>query len=406
MGFSCCPICQLAFPVNELDWHANSHFEEEEFAKDSELARQIALAPPSPPCYVNDYVDEPFECIFEEASDVSTLYSIGSSSHSKANDLDEKIRSILSSQYRATFHKVEGGLINMLKNCLESEPGYSRSILSGYVDHFHSIASEGVGWTCGWRNIQMVCSHLLARRPEARDVLFGGCGFVPDIASLQRWLEVAWERGFDFLGSNDFNGKIYGSNRWIGTSECATLLRSFGLRARIVDFDGQKNEYSRHVYGPMDRYVSRRKTDNLEKPYTSNDFSSRSRKSRSYQVLIEWVWTYFSSYELSGSHKQGVVVSDKMPLYFQHDGHSRTIIGVQVKHQQNGAKQYILLILDPSHITKALESCLKKNSGWQQLIKRGIHTLRKPQYQLLYVDPGLAHEEEMKTLKNIDSDSY
>ncbi|GAB2293924.1 hypothetical protein Dimus_028138 [Dionaea muscipula] len=71
----------------------------------------------------------------------------------------------------------------------------------------------------------------------------------------------------------------------IGTTECATLLHSFGLRARIVDFDGQKNEYSRHVYGPMDRYVSRRKTDDLEKPYRShNDFSSSSRKSRSYQV--------------------------------------------------------------------------------------------------------------------------
>lgn len=39
------------------------------------------------------------------------------------------------------------------------------------------------------------------------------------------------------------------------------------------------------------------------------------------------------------------------PLYFQHDGHSRTIIGIQVKHQQNGTKQFNLLILDPSDVS-------------------------------------------------------
>lgn len=39
------------------------------------------------------------------------------------------------------------------------------------------------------------------------------------------------------------------------------------------------------------------------------------------------------------------------PLYFQHDGHSRTIVGIQVKRQRNGMQQYNLLILDPSHVS-------------------------------------------------------
>ena len=39
------------------------------------------------------------------------------------------------------------------------------------------------------------------------------------------------------------------------------------------------------------------------------------------------------------------------PLYFQHNGHSRTIVGIQVKHQQNGMHQFNLLILDPSDVS-------------------------------------------------------
>lgn len=38
------------------------------------------------------------------------------------------------------------------------------------------------------------------------------------------------------------------------------------------------------------------------------------------------------------------------PLYFQHDGHSRTIVGIQVKHQRNGILHYNLLVLDPGHV--------------------------------------------------------
>ncbi|KAL9263290.1 Zinc finger-containing ubiquitin peptidase 1-like protein [Drosera capensis] len=411
MEFGCCPICQFPFPIDQLNRHADAHFEEggddDGVARDdAELARQIAVAPPSPtpsptPSHVNDfYADVPFQFFVGETSRPSASCGHACEVGVEASQIDEKIRHIISSQSKAYFHKVEGGLLSLLKNCLEREPGNSRSVLSGCVDHFQSIASEGVGWTCGWRNIQMLTSHLIMRRPEARDVLFGGCGFVPDIGSLQRWLEVAWEKGFDVLGCDDFNGKIYGSNRWIGTTECAALLRSFGLRARIVDFDSKQNEGSKHVHGPMDKFVTRTKANNSGKPNKSNDFSSR--KSRSYQVLIDWVWTYFSGCKPNDPYQQRVAVSDKMPLYFQHNGHSRTIVGVQVKHQMDGMKQYNLLILDPSHATEALERSLRKNHGWQQMIKRGIYTLKKPQYQLCYVDPDIARETERERLKEVE----
>ena len=184
-------------------------------------------------------------------------------------------------------------------------------VLSGYVDHFQSIKSEDMGWGCGWRNIQMVSSHLLKERPEAREVLFGGSGYVPEIGSLQRWLEVAWQRGFDLVGSNYFKGKIYGSKNWIGTTECAAILCSFGLRAKIVDFDGKGGKsVAGRVYGPMDKFVVRRETDKKEGPAKSGDGSTQNIKG--YQALIDWVWTYFSNHERINSQGHRVSVTNKM----------------------------------------------------------------------------------------------
>lgn len=42
------------------------------------------------------------------------------------------------------------------------------------------------GWGCGYRNIQMQASHLLATSPAHRQALFGGAGFLPDICTCVR----------------------------------------------------------------------------------------------------------------------------------------------------------------------------------------------------------------------------
>ncbi|KAA8533503.1 hypothetical protein F0562_031063 [Nyssa sinensis] len=454
---SICPICHLTVPSLELERHANSHFEDEELAMDMELAQAIALAPPSPPLIVNNQVngDRQSETNAGKSPESSASWHEGRTSYRGESDTDEKICCLVGLQIRATFHKVEDGLMALLRNCLELDSDNSTSILAGYVDHFQSIESEDIGWGCGWRNIQILSSHLLMQRQEARDVLFGGSGFVPDIASLQRWLEIAWERDFDILGSNHFNHKIYGKRNWIGTTECATLFRSFGLRARIVDFgskeikrissvpDSSQGTWGMkinggklkavQVYGPMDKFLYR-VDHNIPQTDSSGQEKSRfsnihlgdglgtsicrsgdkladsdnidksfARSVKGHHVLIDWVWNYFSDNRLAKSGNPRVIVSEKSPLYFQHQGHSRTIVGIQVKHQRNGMHQYNLLILDPAHKTAALEKSLKENVGWQKLIKRGLHTLKKLQYQLCYIDPGIAYGEEMERLKTLDS---
>lgn len=74
------------------------------------------------------------------------------------------------------------------------------------------------------------------------------------------------------------------------------------------------------------------------------------------------------------------VFAGKPPLYFQHEGHSRTIIGIErYKPSEGKAKRransnstcgnegylYNLLLLDPSHKTKDLSAALKSGKGWQ-----------------------------------------
>jgi hypothetical protein len=73
---------------------------------------------------------------------------------------------------------------------------------------------------------------------ELKAALFGGCGFVPDIPSLQAWLECAWAAGFDRTGAEQLGGSVQGSHKWVGTTEATALMRFFGVRARIVDFKG------------------------------------------------------------------------------------------------------------------------------------------------------------------------
>lgn len=230
------------------------------------------------------------------------------------NNDDQARVSLVLSQKQEVFYRIEGDFMSMLRKCLESESGGSRTVLCGYIDHFQSIVSHDVGWGCGWRNIQMLSSHLIKQRQEAREVLYGGSGLVPNIESLQRWLELAWEKGFDPPGSDDFDRKIYGTRTWIGTTECAALLRSFGLRVRIVDFSTSK---ATEVYGPMDRFLSKGKVDSSAAVSSASvkesyrDSSVLPGKGKGHQVLARWVWNYFSSSNTDRSGNRSVVLSEK-----------------------------------------------------------------------------------------------
>jgi hypothetical protein len=64
--------------------------------------------------------------------------------------------------------------------------------------------------------------HLqLLRQVERADAFTG-------IRGLQAEIEQAWTRGFDPGGRQQLNGKVTGTRKWIGATECTALLRSRG----------------------------------------------------------------------------------------------------------------------------------------------------------------------------------
>lgn len=63
---------------------------------------------------------------------------------------------------------------------------------------------------------------------------------MPSIEALQRGVQEAWQAGFDVRGAEQLDHRILGTRKWVGTTEAAALVRSFGIRARVVDFTGQQ----------------------------------------------------------------------------------------------------------------------------------------------------------------------
>ncbi|EFJ45715.1 hypothetical protein VOLCADRAFT_63303 [Volvox carteri f. nagariensis] len=360
----------------------------------------------------------------------------------------------------------EPALIYLLKKCLEEEAaagggggrgrgrgggrgrsgaggggGSYQALLCCPVQHFSATGSDR-GWGCGWRNIQMISSALMLRDDRLRRAMYGGAGFVPDIASLQAWLESAWAAGFDMLGCESLGGKIQGDRKWIGTTEAAAVLRSFGVRAQIVDFEASSRaevaaaapyeETGVAAVAAPQVPPSAGASGGVGRPPSAQAAASAAHL---HQPLMDWVWRYFAGQHeptrkigvtaaASAAAPQGVscsapspvlsssssvIVTGMPPLYFQHEGHSRTIIGIERRrqHRVGGggvAVTTTLLVLDPGSPSAALEAALMQRRGWQRFVRRGVHTLTRPQYQLLYVDvaAGLTPQgPELESLKVI-----
>jgi hypothetical protein len=68
-------------------------------------------------------------------------------------------------------------------------------------------------------------SYLLRRSATFKQALFGGSGALPNVPSLQAWLECAWQAGFDPQGAEQLGHKVQGTRKWIGTTEAAALFR-------------------------------------------------------------------------------------------------------------------------------------------------------------------------------------
>ncbi|XP_060609212.2 zinc finger-containing ubiquitin peptidase 1 [Anolis sagrei] len=364
-----CPICQLIctdYPV--LQEHVELHLEECSFLEgrnlgDLELAQQLQ--------YEEDRQrkEETTRQEREEFQKLQKQYGLDGSGGYKQQSLKNMEKDVALGRMQPSEYHVKkvdmmeslalgiddgktrtSGIIEALSQYYQNECKDIKHVwLSAGVDHFH-FCSGDKGWGCGYRNFQMLLSSLL-RNSVYKDCLKENSS-IPCIPKIQSLIEEAWKEGFDPQGASHFNGRLHGTRAWIGACEIYSLLTSLRLKSQIIDFH--------QPTGP----------------------------SGTHPRLLEWVLNYYSS-EKENNAK--VVCSSRPPIYLQHQGHSRTIIGIEERKN----KSLCLLIFDPGSPSQEMQKLLKgidgNNLRW---LRRFVGSLKHKQYQIVAIDGVLSLEEK------------
>ncbi|KAJ2356578.1 hypothetical protein GGF43_001985 [Coemansia sp. RSA 2618] len=196
----------------------------------------------------------------------------------------------------------------------------------------------------------MLLSSLTTSRNSDNVSTFGrvpGDHGVVSVRELQQMLELAWQEGFDADGAAQLGHRVLGTRKWIGATEAYCILAHLGVRAHIVDF---------HCPTAADG---------------------------SHPALFEWIVEYFTSGITDdpaddAASSQRVRFTDKHPLYLQHQGHSRTVVGVELADSGTN-----VLIFDPDVAVAHSESHPAELSQFRFPLAR---TRNAGQYQIVYVD--------------------
>ena len=219
--------------------------------------------------------------------------------------------------------------------------------MASKMDHYASSYGDK-GWGCGYRNLQMLLSCLLYssqyRDALATKILFNRNNVtMPSISRLQKIIEDAWHQGFDRMGCEQLGGKLVNTRKWIGATEIYTFLSFCDIHCEIIDF---------------------------HRP-TSNDGA--------HPAMFQWLLDYFRG--------QGRA---SCPVYLQHQGHSRTVMGVETTG--NNIK---LLVLDPSHSPDSINS-----DNVMRMVRKTLNSMKSKQYQLVVVR-GVIDRPEMRETKKV-----
>ncbi|KAJ1852885.1 hypothetical protein LPJ73_002743 [Coemansia sp. RSA 2703] len=230
-----------------------------------------------------------------------------------------------------------------------------QSVILGNPDtqHFGTTLIDR-GWACGYRNCQMLISGLISdsgrvnvnsRFPEDRTV--------PSVRQLQEMLELAWRDGFDTDGAEQLEHRVVGTKKWIGTTEIYCILAHIGVRSSIVDFHCPTASDGTHP--ALFSWITEYFTDGQPNTTCSSTLLGRSQSPE------------------SGAANNVRFVA-KQPLYLQHQGHSRTVVGVEMSEIGTN-----LLVFDPD---------VDPGSGDRLSLFRFMlrSTRGVGQYQVLFID--------------------
>ncbi|KAM0435050.1 hypothetical protein ACHAPT_003139 [Fusarium lateritium] len=195
---------------------------------------------------------------------------------------------------------VNDGVLPVLKQLLEQSPETQYAYLChDQVQHVSKLRREG-GF-CGYRNIQMLMSHIIGAKTAGSEHF---AQTFPSVFQIQDLIENAWDMGINAQGRVETGG-VKGTRKYIGTPEAQAVFLS------------------------------------LEIPCSVQAFKDRER-GRSKTRLFEAVEGYFQGGIKDVEDR--IRLTDLPPIYLQHPGHSLTIVGIE--KQMDGHMN--LLVFDPS----------------------------------------------------------
>lgn len=165
--------------------------------------------------------------------------------------------------------------------------------------HVSKLRREG-GF-CGYRNIQVVSSYIIGAKFEGSHHFNGK---LPSVFDIQDYVEAAWDKGINKQGRIETGG-IIGTRKYIGTPEAQAMFVSLGI---ACDAQGFKN---------------------------------KQQPGKAEAQMLAAVERYFQQGIFNPEER--VRCTTLPPIYFQHAGHSMTIIGIE-KQMDGGIN---LLVFDP-----------------------------------------------------------
>ncbi|KAH8664327.1 peptidase family C78-domain-containing protein [Xylariales sp. PMI_506] len=190
------------------------------------------------------------------------------------------------------------GILPVLAQLLEASSSTDYAYLCHpATEHVSKLRKEG-GF-CGYRNIQMLSSFIIGTGSVGSPRFDGK---IPSVFDIQDYIEDAWDRGINAQGRIETGG-VKGSRKYIGTPEAQAM------------FIG------------------------LDVPCEATGFKD-SRPGNAERKLLQHVEAYFESGDFDPTDK--VRRTTLPPIYFQHRGHSLTIVGLE---KRNNVRE--LLVFDP-----------------------------------------------------------
>ncbi|KAK1657599.1 peptidase family C78 [Colletotrichum godetiae] len=354
-----CPIegCGECIPLAEIDYHMDLHLEEDRQVAENPNSQAViqsrhpnnttvAAAAAAP----GDYREHAVDGQITAAEQWGKLLSL--TAKSKGKEGEKRLGKAELGKYAheqqmpdwlvSLLHKggevKSDGVISVLEQLLSQSKSTEYAFLCDpAVQHVSKLKKEG-GF-CGYRNIQMMVSYIVGANAPGMEH-FKGC--LPTIFEIQELIERAWDLGINSQGRIETGG-IKGTRKYIGTPEAQALF--VGLQIPWV--------------------------------CTAQGFRDH-EPGRSEAKLMMAVEEYFKQ----GAHRQGskVTCTSLPPIYFQHAGHSLTIVGFEKqKHGPANLLVFDPVFRDPPALARLIGQTFKHKSADESLkpYRRGAKYLRR-----------------------------